>query len=239
APAGYGPPPGPPPTGPPPQPGQQQPPQWQGQQQAPQWQGQQMSRQPATAPYPPGGEVYPPAPHPPPGPGHYPGPGHPAAGPAGAAPAPPPRPGGGDPGRPQMSVAALTPQALLRQRRRPPQSGWRKAVYLVSAHSVNPGESPADVRRRQLIERATVPVHGCYRIAVISLKGGVGKTTAGVCLGATLASLRGDRVIAVDANPDRGTLSGKIPLQTPATVRNLLNDANQITRYSDVRRYTS
>ena len=146
---------------------------------------------------------------------------------------------GWEQGRPQVSVADLTPQSLLRQRRRPPQTGWRKAVYLVSAHSVNPGESPADVRRRELIERATVPVRGCYRIAVISLKGGVGKTTAGVCLGATLASLRGDRVIAVDANPDRGTLSGKIPLETAATVRNLLNDADRIQRYSDVRRYTS
>jgi MinD-like ATPase involved in chromosome partitioning or flagellar assembly len=141
--------------------------------------------------------------------------------------------------RPQVTVNDLTPQSLLRQRKRPPQTGWRKAVYMVSAHSVNPGESPADVRRRQLVARATVPVHGCYRIAVISLKGGVGKTTTGVCLGATLASLRGDRVIAVDANPDRGTLSGKIPLETSATVRNLLNDADKIQRYYDVRRYTS
>ena len=144
---------------------------------------------------------------------------------------------GGD--RPQVTVNDLTPQSLLRQRKRPPQTGWRKAVWMVSAHSVNPGESPADLRRRDLVDRATVPVHGCYRIAVISLKGGVGKTTTGVCLGATLASLRGDRVIAVDANPDRGTLSGKIPLETSATVRNLLNDADKIQRYYDVRRYTS
>ncbi|HSV67597.1 MAG TPA: AAA family ATPase [Mycobacteriales bacterium] len=149
----------------------------------------------------------------------------------------PPAPHG--PNGPQASVADLTPQSLLRPRRRPPQTGWRKAVYLASGHSVNPGESPADLRRRQLIERANLPVQGCYRIAVISLKGGVGKTTTCVTLGATLASLRGDRVIAVDANPDRGTLSGKIPLETTATVRNLLNDADRIQRYSDVRRYTS
>src|SRR5205807_2077648 len=49
----------------------------------------------------------------------------------------------------------------------------------------------------------------------------------------------GDRVIAVDANPDRGTLSGKIPLETTATVRHLLRDAARITRYSDIRAYTS
>jgi MinD-like ATPase involved in chromosome partitioning or flagellar assembly len=104
---------------------------------------------------------------------------------------------------------------------------------------VNPGQSPEDRRRQELIARATVPVRGCYRIAVISLKGGVGKTTATVTLGATLASLRSDRVVAVDANPDRGTLSGKIPLETVATVRNLLNDVDSVRHYFDVRRYTS
>jgi MinD-like ATPase involved in chromosome partitioning or flagellar assembly len=58
-------------------------------------------------------------------------------------------------------------------------------------------------------------------------------------LGATFASLRGDRVVAVDANPDRGTLSQKIPLETTATVRHLLRDAQRVRRYTDVRAYTS
>ena len=58
-------------------------------------------------------------------------------------------------------------------------------------------------------------------------------------LGATFASLRGDRVVAVDANPDRGTLSQKIPLETSATVRHLLRDAQRVRRYTDVRAYTS
>lgn len=127
---------------------------------------------------------------------------------------------------------SLSAQALIARRGR--GSGWRKAVSGIS----RPGHGKAEWRR-QLIAQATMPVRGCYRIAVISLKGGVGKTTSTVCIGATLASLRGDRVIAVDANPDRGTLSGKIPLQTTATVRNLLNDADRIQSYSDVRRYTS
>jgi MinD-like ATPase involved in chromosome partitioning or flagellar assembly len=140
---------------------------------------------------------------------------------------------------PPPTVEQLTAQSLLRQRRPTPQTGWRRAVYNLSAHTVNPGQSAEDRRREELIARATVPVPGCYRIAVISLKGGVGKTTTTVTLGATLASLRGDRVIAVDANPDRGTLSGKIPLETVATVRNLLNDVDMIQHYFDVRRYTS
>lgn len=143
------------------------------------------------------------------------------------------------PGAEPPTVDQLTAQSLLRQRRPTPQTGWRRAVYNISAHALNPGQSNEDRRRQELIARASVPVPGCYRIAVISLKGGVGKTTTTVTLGATLASLRGDRVIAVDANPDRGTLSGKIPLETVATVRNLLNDVDDIQHYFDVRRYTS
>ena len=46
-------------------------------------------------------------------------------------------------------------------------------------------------------------------------------------------------MIAVDANPDLGTLSQKVPLETPSTVRHLLRDAEGIESYSDVRNYTS
>jgi MinD-like ATPase involved in chromosome partitioning or flagellar assembly len=104
---------------------------------------------------------------------------------------------------------------------------------------INVGESPRVTRYNDLVVQANRPLRGCYRIAVVSLKGGVGKTTITACLGATFASIRGDRVVAVDANPDRGTLSQKVPLETPATVRHLLRDAEGIQRYSDVRSYTN
>jgi len=133
----------------------------------------------------------------------------------------------------------LSSAQLLRQTRRPPQSGWRRAVYLASGRSINLGESASDRARRELIALINQPLQGCYKIAMLSLKGGVGKTTTTTALGSTFASLRGDRVIAVDANPDRGTLSQKIPLETTATVRHLLRDAQRIRRYSDVRSYTS
>ncbi len=135
--------------------------------------------------------------------------------------------------------ADLSSARLLRQTKRPPQSGWRRMVHLLSGRLINPGESPADVRRRELTARVNQPLLGCHKIAMLSLKGGVGKTTVTATLGATFASLRGDRVIAVDANPDRGTLSQKIPLETSATVRNLLRDAQRVRRYTDVRAYTS
>ncbi|MEU4669168.1 AAA family ATPase [Amycolatopsis sp. NPDC023774] len=133
----------------------------------------------------------------------------------------------------------LTTAHLVKQAKRTPQSGWRKALYVGTGKLLNPGESPADTRRRELIARVNQPLRGCYKIAMLSLKGGVGKTTTTTTLGSTFASLRGDRVVAVDANPDRGTLSQKIAIETTATVRHLLRDAEKITRYSDVRSYTS
>jgi MinD-like ATPase involved in chromosome partitioning or flagellar assembly len=138
------------------------------------------------------------------------------------------------PGYPELSTASL-----LRQARKPPSSGWRRWVYLASGKLLNLGESPKAIHYNDLLSQVNRPLQGCYRIALLSLKGGVGKTTITATLGASFASIRGDRVVAVDANPDRGTLSQKVPLETPATVRHLLRDAEGIERYSDVRSYTS
>lgn len=124
-------------------------------------------------------------------------------------------------------------------RHRPaPQHGWRKAVHRASGGVINPGESEQEIFQKALIERVNQPVRGAYSIAVLSMKGGVGKTTVTVGLGVTFASLRGDRVIALDANPDFGTLAQRGPIETRSTVRDLLLD-NNIGRYSDVRRHTS
>jgi MinD-like ATPase involved in chromosome partitioning or flagellar assembly len=134
----------------------------------------------------------------------------------------------------------LSSAYLLRpNRRRTPSRGWRRWLYLLSAHLINPGEGPEEIRERELTTRINQPLLGCHKIATLSLKGGVGKTTITATLGATFASLRGDRVVAVDANPDRGTLSQKIPLETSATVRHLLRDSQRVRRYTDVRAYTS
>jgi MinD-like ATPase involved in chromosome partitioning or flagellar assembly len=128
---------------------------------------------------------------------------------------------------------------VARGERIPPRSGWRHLLYVLTRGWINVGEGPSELRQRSLTTQINQPLFGCYRIAMLSLKGGVGKTTVTATLGATFASLRGDRVIAVDANPDRGTLSQKIPLETTATVRHLLRDAGRIRRYTDVRAYTS
>lgn len=143
------------------------------------------------------------------------------------------------PAVPPTPYPDLSTSALLRQVKPPPSGGWRRLLYTLSAKTINLGESPKTNHLNSLVAHVNQPLQGCYRIALLSLKGGVGKTTITATLGATFASIRGDRVVAVDANPDRGTLSQKVPLETPATVRHLLRDAEGIARYSDVRSYTS
>jgi MinD-like ATPase involved in chromosome partitioning or flagellar assembly len=138
------------------------------------------------------------------------------------------------------SADSLTADVLLPGRHAAPPSGWRRMLYQVTAGRVRAPQSTADRRHTDLVLRARTPVAaGHHRVAVLSLKGGVGKTTTTVGLGSTLASLRGDRIIAIDANPDRGTLCDKLRLETAATVRDLLNEEDQIRRYADVRAYTT
>jgi MinD-like ATPase involved in chromosome partitioning or flagellar assembly len=157
----------------------------------------------------------------------------------GGPPQPPGDQGQRQPNLPPTRYPELSTSTLLRQVKPAPSEGWRRWLYRLSGQLINVGESPRTIRYNDLAVQVNRPLRGCYRIAMLSLKGGVGKTTITATLGATFASIRGDRVIAVDANPDRGTLSQKVPLETPATVRHLLRDAEGIERYSDVRSYTS
>jgi MinD-like ATPase involved in chromosome partitioning or flagellar assembly len=139
----------------------------------------------------------------------------------------------------RQDAESLTAASVLRARRARPQTGWRKRVLTLTGGKVNLGLSPEDRRRADLLERARTPVRGSHRVAVISLKGGVGKTTTTAALGSMFANLRGDRVIAVDANPDRGTLGERIVRESGATIRHLLEARDRVTRYGDVRAFTS
>ena len=130
-------------------------------------------------------------------------------------------------------------EAEMVSRERPaPQSGWRRALHRVTGGRINPGLSRKDREQQELLEQIRQPIVGDFRIAVLSIKGGVGKTTTTMGLGSALATVRTDRVIAVDANPDRGTLAERVlDTSTSSTVRDLLRDPN-IRRYADVRNHT-
>ena len=137
------------------------------------------------------------------------------------------------------SAADMTSERMLRAQSEPPPSGWRRLLFRLTGGLLNAGPSGADRERRELVARVKSPVAGCRRIAVVSRKGGVGKTTTTLMLGHTFASLRGDRVIALDGNPDAGSLAYRVRRETTNTITGLLAHREQINRYADIRAYTS
>jgi putative peptide zinc metalloprotease protein len=74
---------------------------------------------------------------------------------------------------------------------------------------------------------------------VISRKGGVGKTTTTLMLGHTFAAHRGDRVVALDGNPDAGSLAYRVRRETTNSIMDLLTAPNEVRRYADIRAYTN
>jgi putative peptide zinc metalloprotease protein len=128
---------------------------------------------------------------------------------------------------------------MLRLPVRSPRSGWRLALFRASGGHVHVGPSAAELHQRELIAQVKTPIRGCRKIAFISRKGGVGKTSTCLLAGHTFALYRGDRVIAVDGNPDAGTLGHRVRRETAATVSSLLAEAAAIRRYADIRAYTS
>lgn len=135
------------------------------------------------------------------------------------------------------SAAMLTADRLIdsrRGRRAQPEGAWPHFVYSATLRRVNLGDSPKVRARKELDARIDVALEGGARfVPVLTRKGGVGKTTVTALLGMALASVREDRIIAVDANPDRGTLSERITKQTRATVRDVVNRAASIQGYTD------
>lgn len=138
-----------------------------------------------------------------------------------------------------LSAADVTQERMLRAPVEAPPSGWRRFLFHITGGLINAGPSAADIQRRELVGRVKSPVAGCRRIAVVSRKGGVGKTTTTLMLGHTFASLRGDRVIALDGNPDAGSLAYRVRRETSNTITGLLAHREEIHRYADIRAFTS
>lgn len=142
---------------------------------------------------------------------------------------------------PQMtqpeSAAMLTPDRLLavnRKTRRPPKGAWNEFVYAATLHLVNLGDSAAVRAHAEMDERIRKQFDGGTRfVPILTRKGGVGKTTVTALLGMALAEARDDRVIAIDANPDRGTLSERVSPQTMSTVRDVVTRAASIGNFTD------
>ncbi|WP_232668617.1 MinD/ParA family ATP-binding protein [Pseudonocardia sp. TRM90224] len=137
------------------------------------------------------------------------------------------------------SRTELTHDNLTQHRDNRPRDGWRRMLYTCTGGLLNPGLSRAEVERAQLCARIRRPLTGSRRIAVISIKGGVSKTTTSACLGAALAEIRGDQVGLVDANPDAGTLADRLTGHTHRTIRDLINDIDTVDSLTTLDTYMS
>jgi putative peptide zinc metalloprotease protein len=139
-----------------------------------------------------------------------------------------------------LTAAALTDEAVLGPPNGPlSRSGWRRAVYRASAGAINPGPTAEERRHAALLARVTAPIKGSRRVVVMSRKGGVGKTTITMALGSTYATIRGDRVVAVDANPDAGNLAHRVSRPCARSITDLLDEMQLVSSYAHLRDYTA
>ncbi|MDT5337412.1 MAG: hypothetical protein QOD90_2917, partial [Mycobacterium sp.] len=134
------------------------------------------------------------------------------------------------------AIDALSHVGVRSAVKMPSQRGWRHLIYLLTR--INLGLSPDEIYEMDLHARIRRNARDSYQIGVFGLKGGVGKTAVTVALGSSLSKIRGDRILAVDADPDGGNLADRAGRQSAATVADLLSD-KELTRYNDIRAYTS
>lgn len=116
------------------------------------------------------------------------------------------------------------------------QRGWRRLLYRTTR--INLGLSRDELYELDLYARIRRNARDTYQIGIVGLKGGVGKSAVTVALGSTLSKVRGDRILAVDADPAGGNLADRVGRQSAATVVDLLA-GKDLTRYNDIRAYTS
>jgi MinD-like ATPase involved in chromosome partitioning or flagellar assembly len=160
-------------------------------------------------------------------------------------PKPPPEPRGAngrDPSRIPDSSRFRRGDVYTRpvvQGREVPEGAWARLRERVRAWVTSEGE-----RREQALDEA---MHGAPRatrtntIAVVSPKGGVGKTTCTFLVGNLLAEALNLRVIAVDANRDFGTLASLAPdeVRVDRSLADLLPHLDHVDSVSDVLAYVS
>ena len=132
--------------------------------------------------------------------------------------------------------AMLTEDRLLDKKKTAdvPQGFFQRLLYELSFHLINLGDSRKVRAYKAMSRRIATPFEsGARFVPVLTRKGGVGKTTVTTLLGMALAEVRDDRVVAMDANPDRGTLAERVARSTQATVRDVVKLAAGIHGFTD------
>lgn len=130
-----------------------------------------------------------------------------------------------------LAELAATRQAQLRS-----TVGMRGALNKVGFNlGLSPLEQRTELRRARIRRQLT----SSYQIAVINVKGGVGRTTTVAALGSTFSELRPDRVVAIDANPDFGDLPSRTGRHPYGLSLRDLAQATQVEAFSAVQSFTS
>jgi MinD-like ATPase involved in chromosome partitioning or flagellar assembly len=131
---------------------------------------------------------------------------------------------------PATTEQVVEPQSPGRRRGlRPPGPGRRP--------------TPPDRQTQQRLDqvaRVRRALTGPHQVAVVSLKGGVGRTTVSALLALTLAEHREDRVIVVDSTPAGGTLSDRLTGATGPGIRDLLDrlDVDDVHSLADIELFS-
>lgn len=136
-----------------------------------------------------------------------------------------------------------SPGSFVRQQKPRPRGGFRGALFALSGGAINLGPGPRQREEDELGRRISRQLQGSYNTAVLSLKGGIGKTSTTVGVGLTLAEFRGDAPCAIDANPDSGDLveralgEGIYQQASPRTITDLLKNIDSVDSLTALARY--
>ncbi|WP_083741576.1 AAA family ATPase (plasmid) [Mycobacterium sp. TJFP1] len=117
-------------------------------------------------------------------------------------------------------------------------TGWRGATNK-AGFKLKP--SKKEQRRRDVYARIRAPKDTMYAIAVLTLKGGAGKTTVTATLGQTFAKYRSDGILAVDADPDAGDLPSRTAVHPNnlSMMEMLDTESNDLRQHDQVQRFLS
>ena len=136
-----------------------------------------------------------------------------------------------------------SPGLFVKEQKPRPKGGIRGALYNLTGGAWNLGPGPKQRQEDELARRISRQLQGSYNTAILSLKGGIGKTSTTVGVGLTLAEYRGDAPCAIDANPDSGDLveralgEGIYQQSSPRTITDLLENIETIDSLTALARY--
>ena len=114
-----------------------------------------------------------------------------------------------------------TPEAQARPR---PEGGWNEFVYVGDLRAGEPGRLREGAGTQGLDRAHRQDVRGRHpvRARCSPARAASARPPSPTLLGMALADTREDRIIAIDANPDRGTLAERVSKQTRSTVRDVV-----------------